>query len=306
MKKVYVVILSYKENEDTLELLNSLRRINKDGFALNTLIVDNFPQDPIRLDVKDYEDLSLEIIYNNRNLGFAAGNNVGISHALQKGADFVIILNNDTLVDKNFASELVKIAEKDEKIGIVVPKIFFAKGFEFHKDRYKEEDLGKVLWYAGGQIDWKNIIGNHRGLDEVDRGQFDEDVETQMATGCCFLVKKEIFEKVGLYDKRYFLYFEDADFSERAKRAGFKIFYNPKSIVWHKNAQSAGVGSDLQTYFQTRNRLLFGLTYAPIRAKLALIRESLSLLISGRHWQRRGIIDFYLGKFGKGGYPTDK
>ncbi|MBI2621377.1 MAG: glycosyltransferase family 2 protein [Candidatus Levybacteria bacterium] len=305
MKKVSVVILSYKGHKDSLELLNSLRRINKGNLKLNILIVDNFPKDPIKADIKDFRDLNLEVIYNKKNLGFSGGNNVGIDYCLRNGADYVVILNNDTIVDPFFIAELVKTAE-EENAGIVVPKIYFAKGFEFHKDRYKERDLGKVLWYAGGAIDWKNIIGNHRGLDEVDRGQFDEDGETQMATGCCFLVKKEVFEKVGQYDKRYFLYFEDADFSERVKRAGYKIFYNPKSIVWHKNAQSTGVGSDLQTYFQTRNRLLFGLTYAPMRVKLALIRESLSLLISGKHWQRRGIIDFYLGRFGKGSYPSEK
>ncbi|KKQ34533.1 MAG: putative glycosyltransferase [Microgenomates group bacterium GW2011_GWA2_37_6] len=163
--------------------------------------------------------------------------------------------------------------------------------------------MGKVIWYAGGAIDWENVIGNHKGLDEVDKGQFDEDGETKMATGCCFLVKKEVLEKVGLYDDRYFLYFEDADFSERVKKAGFKIFYAPKSIIWHKNAQSSGgSGSSLQDYFTTRNRLIFGYTYAPMRTKIALFRQSLNLILKGRPWQRRGIIDFYLGRLGKGSY----
>ena len=101
----------------------------------------------------------------------------------------------------------------------------------------------------------------------------------------------------------YFLYYEEADFCERAKKRGYRIFYAPKAIVWHKNARSVGgVGSELQDYYTTRNRLLFGVKYAPYRAKIALIRESFGLLKSGRKWQKRGVMDFYLGRFGKGSY----
>lgn len=303
MKKVFLVILSYKGHEDTFDLLKSLGKIKKENFQLSVVIVNNYPEDPIKLNSSNYKDFNLRVIYNKENFGFSAGNNVGINESLKNGADFMVILNNDTIVDSLFIEELVKVAESGKDVGIVTPKIYFAKGYEFHKDRYKENELGKVIWYAGGAIDWENVIGNHRGLDEVDKGQFDEDGEMQMATGCCFLVKKEVFEKVGLYDNRYFLYFEDADFSERVKKAGYKIFYNHKSIIWHKNAQSTGAGSSLQTYFQTRNRLLFGLSYAPVRTKLALIRESLRLLVFGRYWQKRGVADYYLRRFGKGSFP---
>lgn len=303
MKRVFIVILTYKGDSDTKELLVSLGKLKTGIYDLHVLVVDNYPDLPIKLNIPDYKDLKLKIIYNKENLGFAKGANVGIDHSLKNGADFVIILNNDTLVDPMFVIELIKVARDSDRIGVVVPKIYFAKGFEFHKDRYKENEFGKVIWYAGGAIDWKNVIGNHRGLDEVDKGQFDEDGETQMATGCCFLVKKEVLEKVGLYDDRYFLYFEDADFSERVKKAGYKIMYEPKAIVWHKNAQSTEAGSNLQTYFQTRNRLLFGLSYAPIRSRLALLRESLRLILVGRYWQKRGVFDFFLGRFGKGSYP---
>ncbi len=302
MKKVFIVILNYKGHRDTLELLDLLKKITKDGIELRVVVVDNFPSDPIKLEDEKYKDLNLNAIYNEKNLGFSGGNNVGIKYSLGNGADYVVILNNDTFVDKDFLKELIETAESDDKIGIVAPKIYFAKGFEFHKDRYKKDELGKVIWYAGGKIDWKNVIGNHRGLDDVDKGQFDEDGETQMATGCCFLVKKEVLERVGLYDDRYFLYFEDADLSERVKKAGYKIMYEPKAIIWHKNAQSTGAGSDLQTYFQTRNRLLFGLSYAPIRSRLALLRESLRLILVGRYWQKRGVMDFYLLRFGKGSF----
>src|SRR3989344_360711 len=108
---------------------------------------------------------------------------------------------------------------------------------------------------------------------------------------------------VGMFDDKYFLYYEDADLSMRIKKKGFKIVYVPSSIIWHKNAGSAGgSGSMLQDYYITRNRLLFGFRYAPFRSKLALFRESLSLLFRGRQWQKCGVIDFYLGKLGRGSY----
>ena len=155
-------------------------------------------------------------------------------------------------------------------------------------------------------MDWNNVIGHHRGVDEIDRGQFDKTEETELATGCCMLLKKEVFEKVGMLDDKYFLYYEDADLSIRTKKKGFKIVYVSKSVIWHKNASSAGgSGSVLQDYYITRNRLLFGFRYSAIRAKFALLRESLALLINGRKWQKRGVLDFYLGKLGRGSYQHD-
>ena len=186
----------------------------------------------------------------------------------------------------------------------MAPRFIFAPGFEFHKDRYKKEERGKVIWFAGGMIDWKNIHGHHRGVDEVDHGQYDRIWEADFITGCCLAARRQVFEKIGLLDRRYFLYYEDLDFCQRAKRAGFKILYIPAAFLWHQNAGSAeGSGSNLQDYYISRNRLLFGLRYAPLRTKLALARESLVNLFSGRPWQKRGILDFYLGKFGKGNYP---
>jgi GT2 family glycosyltransferase len=300
VKKVFVVILNYKGHDDTKELLNSLKNLKKEDFELNVVVVDNCPEDRINLVESRFVDLNLRLIYNGKNLGFSGGNNVGMEFALSKGADYIVILNNDTIVDSSFISELVKVAEQDKSAGIVVPKIYFAKGYEFHK-RYKENELGRVIWYAGGEIDWNNVIGHHRGVDEVDNGQYDETVETQIASGCCFLIKTDVVRKIGMYDDKFFLYYEDADLSIRVKKSGYKLVYAPKSIIWHKNAQSTGgSGSSIQDYFITRNRLLFGLKYAPFRAKLALARESLRLMTRGRPWQKSGAADFYLFRFGKG------
>lgn len=138
-------------------------------------------------------------------MGFGGGHNVGIKYAIENGADYILTLNNDTTVEVSFIDKLLNIIDSDEKIGIVVPKIYFAPGFEFHKNKYKDQDLGRVFWYAGGNMDWDNVIGYHRGVDEVDKGQYDQIEQTEIATGCCMLIKKEILEKVGLFDKKYFI-----------------------------------------------------------------------------------------------------
>ncbi len=303
MQKVSFVILNYNGKEDTLECLESIGNIllPKDT-RIEIIVVDNASTDGSLAAVKK-QFPNAAIIANKENLGYSKGNNMGIKYALENGAGFIVIMNNDTIVDKNLIAEFLKSAEKDENIGIVVPKIYFAKGYEFHKNRYKKEDQGKVFWYAGGTMDWANIIGRHKGVDEVDKGQYDKEEETEFATGCCMLVKSEVFKKIGLFNEKYFLYYEDNDFSQKAKKAGYKIIYSPKAIIWHKNAASAGgSGSNLQDYYITRNRMLFGIKYAPFKSKLALIKESLSLFLKGRYWQKRGIWDFYTGKFGKGSF----
>lgn len=305
MKHVVVSLLNFNGKKNTLDCLESLKNVKRDNFKLTIVVVDNASTDGSQSAILNIKNKisNIEFIRNEKNLGFSGGHNVAIQYAFENKADYVLILNNDTYVDRNFLEELLKVSEEDGKIGILIPKIYFSPGFEYHKDRYSENELGKVFWYAGGEMDWANIIGHHRGVDLVDKGQFDKSEETELATGCCMLIKKEVFEKVGMFDDKYFLYYEDADLSIRAKKKGFKVIYVPKSLIWHKNAGSAGgSGSVLQDYYITRNRLLFGFRYAPFRSKIALFGESLSLLFRGREWQKRGILDFYLGKLGRGSY----
>ncbi len=300
MKKISIVIINYNGQNDTIECLESIMKIKSKGFEFETIIVDNFPENRIDIDESKYKKIKLKVIFNPINSGFSGGNNVGIKYALKNKSDYILLLNNDTFVKDDFLQELFNFAQETPKAGLIVPKMYFAKGFEFHKDRYKKEELGKVFWYAGGDMDWANVIGHHRGVDEVDRGQYDQIEETDFASGCCILIRSEVFEKVGLLPEEYFLYYEDSDFSETAKRFGFKICYVPSSVIWHKNAGSTGgSGSKLQDYYITRNRLLFGSRYAPFRAKIALKKEGIKLIINGREWQKKGAQDYFLHKFGK-------
>lgn len=301
MRKVAIVILDYKNKKETLACLASIDALKLPDISLSIVLVNNDTDNTYAPEM--FSSVSpLKIINNSVNNGFSGGNNVGIAYGLQD-AEYIMLLNNDTIVGDTLVEELVSVLEKDQTIGLVSPKIYFAKGFEFHKQRYKKDELGNVLWYAGGSMDWKNASGVHRGVDEVDIGQYNELSETDFATGCCMMFRSEVIQKIGGFDERYFLYYEDSDLNERMKKKGYRIFYVPKAVLWHKNASSTGgSGSSLQDYYITRNRLLFGMDYAPLRCKIALIRESLRLVQRGREWQKIGVKDYFLRKFGKGSY----
>ncbi len=294
MIRLAIITVNYNGKKDTLELLDSLKKLPTTNYQLLTIVVDNDSQDGLVEElVKNYPDV--EVLQNGENKGFAGGYNRGLEYAQIWGADYFLLINNDCLIkDVNLLEELIKTAALDKNIGLVSPKIYFAPGFEFHKDRYKKTDLGKVIWYAGGKFDWDNIGSVHRGIDEVDQGQYDKAEETEILSGACVLIKKEVLEKVGLFDEKYFLYFEDSDLMKRVKDAGFKIFYNGKVTIYHKVSQSTGVGSAITDYYHTRNRLIFGMKYGKWRTKLALFREAIKLFIFGRPAQRRGVLDYVL------------
>ncbi len=299
MKKVSVVTVNYNTAPDTIDFLKSLQHVKKPDISLDTIIVDNGSKDVFKLPENLKENTTL--IRSAINTGFSGGYNIGIREAMKRESDFILIVNNDTIVDPDMLKNLLDVLESKAKIGVTAPKIYFAKGHEFHKDKYKKEDLGKVFWFAGGHTDWNNVMSIHRGIDEVDHGQYDTTEQIDFATGCCMMFKREVLEKVGLLDERYFLYYEDANLNERITRAGYKIYYVPTAVLTHVNAASTGgAGNVLHDYFMTRNKMLFGMSYAPLRTKVALIRESFRLLRTGRPFQKLGIKDYYLRRFSKG------
>ncbi len=290
--KLAIIILNYNGEQLLPECLDSIRQLKSGSHHIHTLVIDNASIDQ-STGLVDQKYSEVTLIKNSQNLGFAEGNNVGIRHSLQKNFDAIMLLNSDTKVHPDLVKHLLATDGP-----IASPKIYFYPGFEFHHHQYKDEDRGKVIWYAGGSIDWNNVLGVHRGVDEIDHGQYDQEQDLDFATGCCLLIHSRVFDRIGLFDPRYFLYYEDLDFCLRARRHGFAIRYLPRAILWHKNAQSSESGGELHQYYFTRNRLLFGMRYAPWRTKAALIRQSLKMLFTGTPAEKQGIIDFYLRRFG--------
>ena len=306
MTKVFLVILNWNGYKDTIECLESVSKVEPENYELHVVVIDNASTDNSVDKIMNFKTHKLEfnILTNKKNIGFAGGNNVGIKYSLEKGADYIMLLNNDTVIDKDLISGLLRTFREDIKIGVVSPKIYFAPGFEFHKNRHKKNDLGKVIWYAGGDINWRNVYGVNHGVDEVDKGQYEKTLSTDFATGACAFFNAKAIKDIGLLDERYYLYLEDADISQRMKKAGWKVLYSPNGFLWHKVAQSSAIGSELNDYFITRNRMLFGLKYAQLRTKSALVRESIKLLIKGRKWQKIGIKDYFLSNFYKGSWKN--
>jgi len=261
--------VNYNQYKLTYEFLDSLATVNN-AKDLSVYIADvstkkeEFNIDkryPMKIEVKSLP-----------NLGYAYGINTGTKYFMKKGFDKYCAINNDVLFDRNFSLQAHAGFEKADIFG---GKILYAKGYEYHKN-YQKNDLGKIIWYAGGKNDWKNVFTSHRGVDEVDKRQYDKFEETEFITGCMLFFNKRVVEKTGLWNEKYFLYYEDSDFCERAKQKGFKLYYDPKIVIYHKNSQSTGgSGSLIQQKYQKKNRLIFGLKYAPLRTKIHLIKNYL-------------------------------
>jgi len=294
--KVFVIIVNWNGKRDTEACLSSLANIEKQNVDFNVIVVDNGSADDSVPSIRKKFPWAT-VLATGKNLGFTGGNNVGITYARQHQADFIWLLNNDTFVDGNVLNILSSF--RDPKVGICGSKIYFAAGHEFHHDRYKEKDRGKVFWYAGGLVDWDNMYASHRGVDEVDHGQYDTEEDTSFVTGCSMMIKRSVFDRIGMLDDRFYLYLEDLDFCLRAKKAGFRLRYVPASVLWHVNAGSTSrPGNPLQQYYQTRNRLFLGFRYAALRTKIALLREAIRFLFSGSAVCRKAVIDWLAGRYG--------
>jgi len=291
-KLVYIILLNWNGWKDTIDCVKSCRQLSYPDFRI--IIVDNGSTDGSDAILRE-QFPEIELIQTGVNLGFAGGNNVGIRYALEHGADYVWLLNNDTKVDAKTLSALVQVAKDDKNVGMVGSKIVY-------------HDDPRMLWYAGAVLDpEKPYRPYHRGLNEEDRGQYDEVCETGFITGCSLLARKEMMDAVGLLNDELFLYFEDVDWSARAKARGWKLVYCPLSLVYHMVSVSVG-GADSPTllYYTARNRLYFVRRNFPGRLLGAFLYDIFEHVLvnikKGRFtcaWEAvRGIGDFMQGKTG--------
>ncbi len=296
---IAALTVNYHSEEDTLKLVSQLAEciIPKD-VHLNTFVVDNDKSQKLRDALNKYK--TVEYVNSTGNVGFAAGNNIGLKKIMEQKFDVIVMLNNDTLVPKDFIQNINNSNIADQSVGAIGGLIYFAKGFEYEKG-YSQSEMGKVIWYGGGKIDWDNVYVGHDNVNNVDNGSLKE-VQTPFITGCLLIIKPEVLKETGLFDERYCLYLEDADLCERVKKAGYKLLFDPKIKISHKVAQGSGIGSSLNDYFLTRNRLLFGFTYTTFRTKFALLRESAKKLIVGTPAQKLAIRDFIFNNYGWGSW----
>ena len=300
MDHVTVVVVHYNQPQYTRQCLLSLAKCRSVGLSMTVLVVDNGSTKSFRLP-KNLSKSKFKVIRSESNLGFTGGNNLGIHTAIERfNSEFILLLNNDTLVDSQFLTQMMKQLRAQPQVGVLSPLIYFAPGREFHKLSYSPKDRGKVIWYAGGSLDWPNLSFFHRGVDEVDRGQFDGQITSQYATGCAMLIRREVLEKCGFLDKKFFMYGEDVDFSLKAVAAGYQIGFCPTAKVWHINAGSTGgSGSEFQVYYQERNRYLLGWQYGSWMGRYAMLRLQWQAVWSGSKVRRKAVGHFYLRRWGK-------
>lgn len=291
---VYIIIVNYKGLNDTLECLMSLKLLKYNNFRI--AILDNnvldFEARQLSLKFGDW----IDVIWNGKNLGFSGANNIGIRYVLKKGAEYVLLLNNDTVVSEDFLLKLLLTAINNEKAGIAVPKI------NFYLPKNK-------VWYGGGKIFFLTGDAGHIGYNE--ENLLLKETETDFATGCCMLIKKEVFSKIGFFNENYFMYYEDTDFCLRARKKGFKIFLSPNSLIWHKEKSANGAFLDKKYYYLTRNKLYCIQNSFSLPHKIALlatlpaswIKNYFKNFLAGNYSTNKyfclAIKDFCLKKVGK-------
>ena len=237
-----VIILNWNNHKMTSECVRSVLAVDAMNFKI--IVVDNGSSDGSP-QILAQEFPQMTVLPQETNLGFAAGCNVGVRHALAEGAEYVLLLNNDTFVARDFLSEMLTIMETDPKIGAVSPKVYFVHPPD-------------KIWYAGADFSlWTGTV-RHRGWKEIDHGQFDHLKEITRATGCAMLVRCSALGDVGLLDEQFWAYAEDLDWSLRFLKQGYRLIYAPRARLWHydgaTSVKSMGRGSEaLRQFLGTRN-----------------------------------------------------
>lgn len=263
---VAIVVLNWNGADDTLECLNSLESLTYQNFQV--IVVDNGSTDDSLGKLRAYSSrYPLVLLETGANLGFSGGNNVGIERALALGANYVLLLNNDTEVDPGLLDAFVTAAERFPDAGAFSAKIYF----------HGEPDR---IWYAGARWDADASRFEQIGEGVLDDGlRFSTACETDYACGCAFFVSADRLREIGLLDDNFFLYFEETDWCFRARAARHPSIFVPEAKLWHKISVSfGGEGSPLALYFITRNRLLWARRHANLSRRLRVHAEVLRSL----------------------------
>lgn len=268
--RVFILVLCHNGLDLTLACLDSLRQ--QQYAHTEVLVIDNASQDGTPEAIRAaYPELGL--IRTGANLGYAGGNNVGIHVALQRGADVVFLVNNDTWLAPDCVARLISALEADPRIGVIGPMVY-------------TWDEGQVISSAGGAIDWWHADAINVGMGEVDRGQYGAR-PVDFINGCGLMITRKAIERVGLLDERYFMYWEEADWCVRVKRAGFSVHFEPGAWMRHKAAIRPDRLGPTTLYYLTRNRLLFFATHTPLPLKPVALAHALHGALRGVGHERR-------------------
>ncbi len=244
--RVAALVLNYNGADITLQSLPSLAAMTYPNFEL--IVIDNGSTDDSIARIQAAHP-DLRIFHKPTNAGPAAGLNFGMEQALAEDFDYLLILNNDIEVDPEMLTEMLTVAASDDSIGCVGPKSFYF----WNRDR---------LWAAGGRICFRESVTKERGMGEVDRGQYDTTQEVDYINGCALLTRREVVEKVGLFDPQFHLACEDADWGMRLRQQGYRSFYAHRAVLYHMVSMSTGVYKPGRTYQTGRSTAIFVRRYA--------------------------------------------
>jgi hypothetical protein len=295
--KVSIIILNWNGLEDTIECLESVGKITYPNYEV--VVVDNGSEGNDAGILEDKYKGCVKVLRSEKNYGFAAGNNMAMKWLLENsGPMYFLLLNNDTVVHPEFLSRMIGVASGSPEVGVVGPKTYY----------YDDNCLR--IQFTWAQVD----LGRGRvfvhGINQIDRGRFNQIRETDYVQGSCLLVKREVVEKIGLLDCSYFGYWEDTEYCLRAKKSGYTLLYCPDAIVWHKGLRSARKVKGFYCYHVTRNRFWTIRRYASRRQLVTFllwffVRDlwfNIGALVVYRRdimalpWLYRGVRDGLLGK----------
>lgn len=220
--RVDIIILTYNGRVDTLECLESLKRIDYEEYRVT--VVDNGSSDGAA-EVVAEKFPEIDLIRLERNLRFAGGNNLALRRTIEEEFDYALLLNNDTVVEPDFLRRLVELAESNPGAGLAAPKM-----------RYFEPS--DTIWFAGGKMNVRLARMRHIGIGKKDLGQFEAPAEMTFLSGACLLIKRGVLLNIGLLDEDFFLYGEDQDYCFRALNAGWRLLYQPQAVIYHKVSRS--------------------------------------------------------------------
>ena len=256
---VVAIVLAHNGLQDTLACIDSMSHVRWD--RLTVMLVDNASGDGTA-DAVAKRPPRVLVVRHDRNLGFSEGNNSGIRRALDLGADYVFLLNNDTTVARDAIARCVRTAESCPDAGAVSPMIYFA-------------NPPTMIWYAGAQFDCRRAhSGRMLGYREIDRGQYGGIRETDRLAGAAALLPSRVLRDVGLLDAELFFLYEDVEWSLRARLAGYRLYVEPEAKVWHRvSVAVGGEHSPLIAYYGTRNHLTVCREYAPLHGPAAAARD---------------------------------